>query len=141
MSTEIDSRPNAHNIVNLAEEQREILKRHGSELVEQHQAKRDTDVQVGQSKGRDGQTLLHWAIENDYVEMADVLLRIGWDVEVDKNDHDRRTALHIAAMKGYEAVVHRLLKTGANIESKDKDGRTRTEGQRCIWRPWRDTKL
>lgn len=39
-----------------------------------------------------------------------------------KPDHDGRTALHVAALRGYEDIVRFLIRRGANVNSIDKFG-------------------
>ncbi|KQJ82813.1 potassium channel KOR2 isoform X2 [Brachypodium distachyon] len=39
-----------------------------------------------------------------------------------KPDHDGRTALHVAALRGYEDIVRFLIQRGANVNSIDKFG-------------------
>lgn len=46
------------------------------------------------------------------------------DVDANSADEQGRTALHIAASRGYAGVVWALLKAGANANAEDKLGNT-----------------
>ena len=71
----------------------------------------------------DGQTLLMKATENWHTSNIDFLLEKGALI----NDVDERgsTALHHALNGGVGAeLVHKLIDAGANLEAKEKNGRT-----------------
>ena len=61
-------------------------------------------------------------IHEDEPRCIDLLL--SHNCRVDVCDHRRRTALHEAALAGYEAIVNRLLAAGASLEARDNTGRT-----------------
>ncbi|KAJ9655450.1 hypothetical protein H2201_008802 [Coniosporium apollinis] len=74
-------------------------------------------------------SLLHIASYCDIVPLAERLLcRRRWqkylELDVNKTDNRRRTALYWAARSGNEAVVRMLLETGADPKAKDKHGTT-----------------
>ena len=62
----------------------------------------------------DGKTQLHLACKNGYVEFVKDLLNLG--VDINKQDIDGKTALHIA--KNIE-IVKLLIEAGANPNFQD----------------------
>jgi uncharacterized protein len=60
----------------------------------------------------DGTTALHWAVERDDVEMADVLLRAGARIGV--RSREGVLPLQLAAINGSAPMIDRLLKAGAD---------------------------
>lgn len=60
-------------------------------------------------------TPLHSAASGGYVEVADLLLGSGADIEA--NDFLRRTPLHIAAGNGHLDVIKLLVDRGAKIRT------------------------
>ena len=72
--------------------------------------KQGADVNTAQG---DGMTALHWAAEGGGVEMAEMLIYAGADLEaVTRVGH--YTPLHLASRTGMAPVVETLLKAGAN---------------------------
>ena len=72
--------------------------------------KQGADVNTAQG---DGMTALHWAAEGGGVEMAEMLIYAGADLEaVTRVGH--YTPLHLASRAGMAPVVETLLKAGAN---------------------------
>jgi ankyrin repeat protein len=49
-------------------------------------------------------------------------VKIGADIGL--KDRDERTAPHLAARRGHEAVVLPLLEKGVNAPAEDRDGKT-----------------
>uniref|UniRef100_A0A6C0I3B6 Uncharacterized protein n=1 Tax=viral metagenome TaxID=1070528 RepID=A0A6C0I3B6_9ZZZZ len=75
------------------------------------------------SKHRYGQTPLHWACINGYVEVAELLLERGANL-TSTNDYEW-TPLHYACYRGHLDLTELLLdKYGANVESKINNGWT-----------------
>jgi ankyrin repeat protein len=72
--------------------------------------------------GVDGTTALHWAVHSDSVELTDLLLRAG--ANVNATNRYGATALSLACINGSVAVVDRLLKAGANPNTVFADGQT-----------------
>jgi ankyrin repeat protein len=60
----------------------------------------------------DGSTALHWAVERDDVEMADLLIRAG--ARVSARTREGVTPLQLAAINGSAPMLDRLLKAGAD---------------------------
>jgi ankyrin repeat protein len=70
---------------------------------------RKADVNLAQV---DGSTALHWAVERDDLELADLLLRAGSRVSV--RTREGVTPLQLAAINGSAPMLDRLLKGGAD---------------------------
>lgn len=62
------------------------------------------------------------AVKNDYLKTAEILIRNG--ANPDDKDVFERTALHYAAMYGFNATADMLLYYDANLEIKDVTGYT-----------------
>ena len=60
----------------------------------------------------DGTTALHWAVEADDLEMADLLIRGGANVSV--ANRDGATPLLLASVNGKAAMIEKLLQAGAD---------------------------
>ncbi|XP_029331942.1 inversin isoform X4 [Mus caroli] len=69
-----------------------------------------------------GRTPLMYCVLADRVDCADALLKAGADVN--KTDHSRRTALHLAAQKGNYRFMKLLLTRRANWMQKDLEEMT-----------------
>lgn len=65
---------------------------------------------------------LHDAVAQYDIGNLEKVLRQGTDIDA-KDDHGR-TALHIAATKGYPRITSRLTAMGADVDARDKDGVT-----------------
>ena len=74
---------------------------------------RRADVNVAQI---DGSTALHWAVERDDVELADLLIRAGARVEA--VTREGVTPLRLAAINGSAPLIDRLLKGGADANAR-----------------------
>ncbi|MGI9462895.1 MAG: ankyrin repeat domain-containing protein, partial [Aestuariivirgaceae bacterium] len=59
--------------------------------------------------------LLHLAAEGGHLNCIDLLLRLGFDVNL-RDQSDRATALHWAAQAGHLDVVKRLVDAGADVK-------------------------
>jgi ankyrin repeat protein len=70
---------------------------------------RKADVNVAQV---DGTTALHWAVERDDLETADLLIRAG--ARVDARTREGVVPLQLAAVNGSATMIDRLLKAGAD---------------------------
>ena len=65
-----------------------------------------------------GKTALHHAAEYGHLEITELLLSNG--ANVNRRDDDKATPLHFAAMGGFEEVVVLLLSNGAEVNASDK---------------------
>jgi ankyrin repeat protein len=63
----------------------------------------------------DGTTALHWAVEANDLEMADVLIRAGANVSV--TNREGVMPMQLAAMNGNAAMLERLIKAGAKVNA------------------------
>lgn len=77
-----------------------------------------------------GRTALQASIENNHLELVDILLEKGADVNGKPADNRGATALQLAAMKGLLGLAKRLLELGAdpNAPGAVVKGRTALEG-------------
>jgi ankyrin repeat protein len=73
---------------------------------------RKADVNIAQV---DGTTALHWAVERDDLEMADLLIRAG--ARVAARTREGVMPLQLAAINGSVAMIDRLLKAGADANA------------------------
>jgi ankyrin repeat protein len=70
---------------------------------------RKADVNLPQT---DGTTALHWAVERNDLDLADLLLRAGATVTV--RTREGVTPLQLAAINGSAPMIDRLIKSGAD---------------------------
>lgn len=74
-----------------------------------------------------GQSALHLVAMGTSPENAALmrmLLDKGGHRIVNKQDNEKRTALHLAAVRGSSQMIEALIKAGADTRLKDKDGKT-----------------
>lgn len=74
------------------------------------------------SKGSDGMTALHVAVEYNRADIVEFLLASKADVNA--QDDGGGAALSTAANKGFKDIANLLLANGANADAKDNVGRT-----------------
>lgn len=79
----------------------------------------ETDLNATDDQGLTG---LWWAVRNQHLEIAEILLGRGADRHI--RDADGQTPLLWAARNGHEALAESLLKRGVAIDTQDKQGRT-----------------
>lgn len=72
----------------------------------------------------DGHSPICRAAQLGYVDILDILVEGGCSLLTADTDIWRRQALHIAASKGHIEFAKRLLEYGADINTRDDDGRT-----------------
>ena len=70
----------------------------------------------------DGTTALHWAVEQDDLDLAGRLIQAGANVKA-ANDYGS-TPMSEAAVVGNAAMIEKLLKAGADVNSPNADGQT-----------------
>jgi uncharacterized protein len=73
---------------------------------------RKMDVNAAQA---DGTTALHWAVDNDDLQMADLLLKAG--AKVDARTREGVTPLQLAATNGDGQMIERLVVSGARVNA------------------------
>jgi len=78
-------------------------------------------VEDCRKKDDEGLTLLHWASDRGYTEVADLILDLDKDC-LDNQDDDGQSALHYAVSCGHAAMVKLLLSRGADPQLIDSDG-------------------
>ena len=66
-----------------------------------------------------GQTPLHFAINNQNMDMVRILIEHNADLELD--DHYKETALNCAVRKGSIDIIKYLLKQGADVNTHSSD--------------------
>lgn len=74
------------------------------------------------SVGLEQRAALHWAVYENRLEVAKILLKHGANVEAKTNKN--RTPLHIASILGQVEMSHILLNAGASVDAQDKDNNT-----------------
>lgn len=75
------------------------------------------------AKDNEGRTPLYKGIQNGHFDFTNVLVNKGGDSGC-KESHCGQTALHCAAIKGYNDVTKLLIKAGADVNATDNDGCT-----------------
>ena len=70
----------------------------------------------------DGNTLLHYAVDNEHLAFVELLLE--YEVDVNVVDYDQTTPLHIASLNGNLDLVKLLIKAGALVNKMDDQRRT-----------------
>ncbi|MDG7057356.1 MAG: ankyrin repeat domain-containing protein [Wolbachia endosymbiont of Penenirmus auritus] len=73
-------------------------------------------------RDQNGTTLLHWAVSNSYIEIVNVLIERG--AEVNAVNNDGWTPLHPAAEIGNTEIVNALVKHGASVDAIGCNGWT-----------------
>ncbi|KAI3706592.1 hypothetical protein L6452_24448 [Arctium lappa] len=76
------------------------------------------------AKDQHGWTVLHRASFKGHVEVVQILMRNGADIDIDARDEDGYTALHCAVESGHVDVLELLVKRGADIEARTNKGAT-----------------
>ena len=74
------------------------------------------------TKDKNGKTILHIAIENNYEDIVKFLIQNKADVNI--KDNDGNTPLHLAVKNGNDFIVKLLLKAGAKKDIKNNEGKT-----------------
>ena len=80
------------------------------------------ETNVNGDRGQYGETALHWASVEGYLEISELLTSSGADVNI-RNSYGS-TALHYASMNGHLEIVQLLLCQGADISLRDNGGST-----------------
>ena len=80
------------------------------------------EANVNEDRDHYGCTALHWASYRGYLEISELLVSSGADVNI--RDSDGWTALHCASINGHLKIVQLLLCQGADMSIRASDGRT-----------------
>jgi len=77
-------------------------------------------------QGRDfaGASALHLAVSVEHIEITELLLENGADIDIRARDQHGGTPLHWAAFLGYRQMAEMLVEAGADINAPDDDGYT-----------------
>ena len=70
----------------------------------------------------DGATALHWAVYQDDLETADLLIRAG--AKIDVTNREGVTPIAMASLYGNVSMINKLLKAGADAKQRDSNGQT-----------------
>lgn len=81
---------------------------------------KNLDAKSLAEKDGEGMTLLHWAADRGYSEVAKCLLELK--ISVNEQDAEGQTALHYAAACGHEEIIYLLLNHGADQTIQDSEG-------------------
>ncbi|KAL4786897.1 ankyrin repeat-containing domain protein [Aspergillus varians] len=90
-----------------------------------------TNIEINHdAKGPLGRTALQYAVENGDLEMINMLLTHGADVNNSPARNSGATALQLAAIKGYLGIARKLIDLGAQVNAAGAkiEGRTALEG-------------
>ena len=79
-----------------------------------------------QSDAAGGRTALHWAVRNGNIEIVDILIKGGADLN--KGDQAGKTALSHAAESGKVDLTRKLIESGADVNKRDLVG-----GNSVLW--------
>jgi ankyrin repeat protein len=90
--------------------------------IEQARRLSSADKNLAQSTDKDGQTPLHWAVQNDVLPMTTFWLQAGASPAA--TNFAGQTALHIAAGKNLVEHMKLLLAAGAPTDVRDTNGWT-----------------
>ncbi|XP_070579658.1 transient receptor potential cation channel subfamily A member 1-like [Ptychodera flava] len=74
-------------------------------------------------KDREDKTCLHWAVEGNHYEYAQMLMRKGGQVLLEASDKKEQTCVHYAAESGNAKILSLLLEHGAKSDTKDIEER------------------
>ncbi|XP_026461344.1 acyl-CoA-binding domain-containing protein 6-like [Ctenocephalides felis] len=69
-------------------------------------------------------TLLHCAVEENRHDIVQELLLKKWGLNINAQNEDGDTALHVGAKKNYDRLIHLLLKAGATSDVVNNEGET-----------------
>lgn len=107
----------AHSTVNPGIELRQAAAKGDLEAV-----KNFLDKRLINCKSSNGNTALHWSIEKKYYAVTKALLTVK-EIDLDIQNNQGHTSLHLAARNGDQRTVNRLLKYGAGHKNiLDYDG-------------------
>jgi ankyrin repeat protein len=83
------------------------------------------DATLVAARDADASTPLHYAVWKGHLDLVELLLAAGADVNAqNQNDHWGTTPLHAAAHANQKAIAALLLAHGADLEARDGNGKT-----------------
>ena len=107
--------------------------KHRSDPIQDVKRFIDSGGDVNERIDQDGATRLHYAAENNNVELLVALVNAGADVNSKIKDRlQSLTPLHYAVDGNAPEAINALIKAGADINVRDKDGYTPLH--RALWR-------
>lgn len=110
-----------------------LLLEHGA-LVDLPNAEGVTPLMIAAGMGHtNNPTRGRYQTDDDAVEALKVLLKSGADIN--RRADDGQTAMHAAALKGWNDTIRFLAANGAEIEPKDRDGKTPLDYASGNYRP------
>ena len=99
-----------------------LLLEHGA-LVDLPTADGITPLMIAAGMGHGSNpTRGRYQTDEDAVEALKILLKAGADIN--RRATNGQTAMHAAALKGWNATIRFLAENGAGLEAKDRDGKT-----------------
>ncbi|KAF5899556.1 fibronectin type 3 and ankyrin repeat domains protein 1, partial [Clarias magur] len=77
-----------------------------------------------QSQDMNGCTALHWAVDGAHVPVIDFLIEDGCEVDAHDTVSEWTPLMRVSAISGNADVASLLIQAGADVNTRDKDGKT-----------------
>ncbi|KAJ8013966.1 hypothetical protein DPEC_G00035340 [Dallia pectoralis] len=77
-----------------------------------------------QSRDMGGCSPLHWAVDGGHLDVIAYMIQDGCELEVRDSVSHWTPLMRVSAVSGNPAVASLLIKAGADVNTKDKDGKT-----------------
>ena len=94
-------------------------------VIYQNSKSLDMVDDVINAQDQEGNSALHWSIINKNIEAAEFIIQVGANVNTARNEKDKfegDTPLISASFNGLLSIVKKLVKNGAKVDAKRKDG-------------------